>query len=143
MTIHDARADIPPVAEQLFTEPMPTARPLPRRQDVVLRAVIRLNGVTDDEAGALVHADRPPDHRYWHDEDTRCTWCGRDGRSVLRALQKKKLVCRRRDGTWTLPGGRARQEHERARADVADTTPPARSRSGPVPLAYNELPEGF
>lgn len=120
-------------APNLFTEPMPAAQPLPHRQDLVLRAVIRLNGLTEDEAGALLHEDRPRTHRYWHSADERCLYCGRDGRSVLKALRSKRggpLVTRRRDGSWTLPGDDARREHERARVNAGrPQASPARSWS--------------
>lgn len=110
---------------ELFTEPMPAAQPLPKRQDLVLRAVIRMNGLTEDEAGQLLHGDNGK-----HSAEETCRWCGMDGRGVLRALQQKKLVTRRRDGHWTLPGDQAKREHERARAvAVAKTAPPARSWS--------------
>jgi hypothetical protein len=110
---------------ELFTEPMPAAQPLPHRQDLVLRALIRLNGLTEDEAGQLLHGDNGK-----HSAEETCKWCAMDGRSVLRALRNKSLVTRRRDGHWTLPGDQAKREHERARAAAGpDTAPPARSWS--------------
>lgn len=132
---------------ELFTEPMPTAQPLPHRQDIVMRALIRLNGLTEDEAGALLHADRPRTHRYWHSADDRCIYCPTDGRSVLKALRNKKggpLVTRRKDGTWTLPGEQAKQEHERARAAAEPgTAPPARSWSRGTDIDDHGFPKGF
>lgn len=122
---------------ELFTEPMPAARPLPRRQDIILRAVIRMNGLTEDEAGQLLHGENGK-----HSPEETCRWCPMDGRSVLRALQGKKLVTRRRDGHWTLPGDQAKREHERARAAAAaEAAPSARSCSGPVD--DHGFPKGF
>lgn len=94
------------MTDELFTEPMPTAEPLPPRQDTAMRLVIRHqpDGVTADEVGARVHEDRGK-----HPADQRCEWCGRDGAAVLNALIRKKLVTRRRaTGLYTLPGPQRR-----------------------------------
>ena len=110
---------------ELFTEPMPTAQPLPKRQDIVLRALIRMHGLTEDEAGQLLHGENGK-----HAADETCRWCPMDGRSVLSAIRKKGLVTRRRDGHWTLPGPDAKREHERARATATrPQASPARSWS--------------
>lgn len=74
-------------------------------------------GVTADEVGADVHAAKGQ-----HGLDTRCDYCGRDGRSILRSLSRHGLVSRRRSGGWTRAA-----------------RPPRNAAAGPS----NEFPEGF
>lgn len=83
-------------APNLFTDPLPTAEPLDRKQELVLRAVIRLQGISADEAGQVVHGDSGR-----HPADELCAWCGNHGAKVLRQLEEKRLVCSR-GGHWTF-----------------------------------------
>jgi NADH pyrophosphatase NudC (nudix superfamily) len=83
-------------APDLFTDPLPTAEPLEHKQEIVLRAVIRLQGLSADEAGQVVHGDEGK-----HLADETCPWCGYEGAKVLRALEEKRLVCSR-GGHWTF-----------------------------------------
>lgn len=68
------------------------------RQDAVL-AFIREHpdGISIDEAGQAAHASAGK-----HDAETICRWCGVDGRSILRTLERKKLVRRTTAGQFAL-----------------------------------------
>lgn len=126
------------MTDQLFTEPMPAVQPLPPNQDTVMRLLNRHlpQGITGDEAGAAVHAQRGK-----HPADERCVFCGQDGKQVLRALARKGLATGRRDGYWTPPGPTAKREHERALADAqADQAAP---EARPSSIAEDGFPVGF
>ena len=101
----------------LFGE-APAGTRLGRSQQLVLDAVTQAgpDGLTADEAGALVHEQR--DH---HAYGERCTWCARDGRQVLASLRKRGLVKKRKRGGWVH----------------ADARPPKPARLS------DDLPEGF
>jgi hypothetical protein len=81
--------------EDLFVEPVPAVEPLARKHDLVLRAVVRMQGLSADEAGQVVHADAGK-----HAADETCSWCGWEGGRVLKALEAKSLVVSR-NGHWT------------------------------------------
>ena len=78
----------------LFSRP-PADGDLSERQRLVYEAARERGGLSDLEAGALLHAGK-------HSDDQPCQWCARDGRGVLVALRRRDLVKRRRGGTWTL-----------------------------------------
>jgi hypothetical protein len=88
------------------------------RQQLVFNALAERT-LTDDEAGAIIHADRGN-----HDVDDRCRWCARDGRTVLASIRRHGLVVRRRTGQW----------------ERTDVTLPAAEIETP---GYDVLPEGF
>ena len=90
------------------------------RQSIVIEAIREQGYLTDDEAGALVHA-----HKGKHSDELRCSYCTLDGKAVLVSLRKRKLVVRRHSGEWTLPG----------------RNPSVRPAEGSVP--YNEFPPGY
>lgn len=85
----------------LFGEPHePPRDELGPRQRLVLDKLRETGGLEADEAGALVHASRGK-----HDVDTRCVWCGKEGRHVLLSLRRRGLVVRRRaTGRWEPVG---------------------------------------
>lgn len=81
--------------EEMFAEPMPTVEPQPHLQELVLRAALRLDGLSADEAGQVVHAVEGK-----HGADETCEWCPWAGGKVLRSLEAKGLVsCR--GGHWS------------------------------------------
>jgi hypothetical protein len=85
-------------------------KPLTHRQQLAFDYVRERDGVSADEVGAFLHAHR--DKRP-HGVDARCTFCTRDGRSVLTSVALKPLVTYRR-----VPGGRlyiARDKADRVR----------------------------
>jgi hypothetical protein len=96
-----------------------TEKKLGVRQTLVLLRLQAMGQTTDDEAGALIHANRGK-----HDESVRCDWCAREGRDVLVSLRRHGLVLRRRSGQWERKGVRG-------------------SQRGSGPSTYNQLPEGF
>lgn len=59
-----------------------------------------------DECGAIAHSLK--DKRS-HSPDTRCDWCGKQGRQILDALVAKGLARRRRGGGQYVyvPAGKA------------------------------------
>jgi hypothetical protein len=81
-------------------EPVPEVK-LGPRQELVLSALREQGGLSDDEAGALVHAARGT-----HRSDERCVWCPRVGKTVLASLRAHGLAVRRRSGTWEPKGVR-------------------------------------
>ena len=83
----------------LFGE-APSGTRLGRSQQLVLTAVQNAgqDGLTADEAGALVH-----EQRGHHDHGVRCDYCASDGRQVLASLRKRSLVKSRRGGSWVTP----------------------------------------
>lgn len=81
--------------DDLFAEPLATVEPQPRLQELVLRAALRLDGLSADEAGQVVHAVEGK-----HSADEMCEWCPWAGGKVLKALEAKGLVsCR--GGHWS------------------------------------------
>jgi hypothetical protein len=72
------------------------------------------DGLTADEAGAVLHearALRP------HSRDARCAYCTLDGRSVLAALRRKGLVTRKRSGQWHALAGQTLEATESLQTD--------------------------
>lgn len=95
---------------------------LGRNQQQVYTALRQRKGITADEAGAIVHADRGR-----HPEDRRCNYCAEAGKGVLRSLRAHGLVVHRRSlGEWRLAGDRSGPRN------------PAPAIDGP-----GELPEGY
>lgn len=62
---------------------------LGENQRAVLRAWNEYGPLTDDEAGAAVHARQGK-----HGSDTRCGYCVSDGRPVIQSLRRRGLVGR-------------------------------------------------
>lgn len=79
-------------------------RPLTERQQTVLDLVTEagIDGIRATQVGLALHVAAGK-----HPPDDPCQWCGEDGKSVLRALQKRRLVVRRRTGRWTVPKPKA------------------------------------
>lgn len=73
-------------------------KPLTARQQHALDVLTRAGhgGLTSDEVGAALC-----ELRGKHPAGDRCVWCSSNGRGVLVALRKRKLVKQRRDGTGT------------------------------------------
>jgi hypothetical protein len=71
-----------------------TAKPLRPRQQLAFDYVRERDGVTADEVGAYLHANKD---RRPHPVDERCDWCARDGRSVLTSVAVRPLVTYRND----------------------------------------------
>lgn len=74
-------------------------KPLTQRQQQVLELVIAAgrDGVLASDVGAMLH-----ERRGRHPADLFCGFCSDDGKDALRALQRRKLVVRRRTGRWTV-----------------------------------------
>lgn len=79
----------------------PKQRELGKRQQFALQLIRDNDGLTSDEVGARIHAWRGKHH-----PDSRCDFCGQEGKSVLRSLRARGLVVRRQSGEWTVPGKR-------------------------------------
>ena len=76
------------------TKPL-SARPAPR-QDAVLEFLGgHPDGITVDEAGQAAHASSGK-----HSIDDLCAYCAIDGKSILRALEKKQLIRRTGGGQF-------------------------------------------
>lgn len=123
----------------LLPEPEPGPPQLTDRQAAVLDLVERATheGITADEAGALLHSLK--EGRWAHTTDDRCEFCGRDGKAVLEALRTKGLVTYRRargnrPGGWTTVG-------QHVPASEPAPVPPDHDGAGPVP--FNAFPKGF
>lgn len=81
------------------------------------------DGMFADELGAAIHERRLAAGRMGHTSASRCPYCDRDGKAMLRVLRTKGLVVRRRKtGRWQA---------------LAEQTLP------PPAVPYDELPEGF
>jgi hypothetical protein len=90
------------VSEQptLFPPPPATGQLTDRQRfvyDGLLAHSVQGEGLTSDEAGALLH-----ERSGKHDAGVRCDWCGQDGKGVLGALRKKGLAKRRQSGVWVV-----------------------------------------
>ena len=86
---------------QMFGDPVelePLKPELTDRQQHALQLLQHAGraGLTVDEVGAAWC-----ERRGKHSADTRCTWCGQNGRDVLKALRRKGKVKQRRDGSGT------------------------------------------
>lgn len=73
-------------------------------QQAVLEELQEFGRLDDDEAGAILH-----ERRDKHSRDTRCEWCARDGRDVLKSLRGHKLAKEKRGDGWVDPEARARR----------------------------------
>lgn len=95
------------------------------RQQFVLDALGALpnEGLRADEVGAMLCA-----RRGRHSAGTRCEYDSSNGTGVLKALKKKGLVRRRRDGSWLALASAESREHGSADA----------SAQGP-----GDFPEGY
>lgn len=84
---------------------LPLQRLTDRQARIYAWIVSTPGGVTSDELGAHMHADRGR-----HGEDDRCQWCAPDGASALqeKAL-RQRLIRRKVSGRWE-----PRDERERA-----------------------------
>lgn len=95
---------------------------LTERQRSALEVVGRLQPVAADEIGAALC-----ERRGKHPADQRCDWDAQSGREVLRALQRKGLVTRKRDAGWVLVG----------------YTPPRETAPPPTGLDEHGFPKDF
>jgi len=71
------------------------------RQQAALAFITARPPVASDELGAYLHARRAREGGFGHDPDRRCGYCHEDGRAMGRALAKKGLVRRSREGWVT------------------------------------------
>lgn len=83
-------------AQRTLFDPGPAEGGLTDYQALVYDAVGN-DGITASRAGALIHS-----HRALHAATEACQFCRGDGNGVLKALRKRGLVKRRRNGTWQL-----------------------------------------
>lgn len=68
------------------------------RQDAVLEFLAQHpDGISVDEAGQAAHASSGK-----HSVDELCAYCAIDGKSILRALEKKQLIRRTVNGQFAL-----------------------------------------
>lgn len=100
------------MSEQL---PLIAAPPKLRPRQQALYDLVRAHpeGITKDEAGALIHSLKGG--RWAHPASERCDWCARDGRQALSSKALKPLLVGRRDGRWYL---RDASDYERAPAGI-------------------------
>lgn len=122
------------MTEQLALLEVEPAIRLTDRQAAVLDAVQTAgrDGIDTDHAGAILHA-----RNGYHDIDSRCRHCGRDGRSVLRGELERKGLVRYRRGNRQTPGGWvavAPLESEKN----SESPEPSWDGKGPVP--YGVIP---
>jgi hypothetical protein len=82
----------------LGDQAQPADEQLGSMQREVIRFVRQHGTVSRDEVGAVIHA-----HRGRHTVDQTCQWCAVDAAPLLRALARRGLIERRRDGLVQLP----------------------------------------
>lgn len=88
---------------------IPAAPKITERQQAVLRFLQQCgpDGCSADEAGAIAHGLKQG--RWAHGPDSRCVFCGQDGKAILGALKAKGLARYRRargqtPGAWLAEG---------------------------------------
>ena len=91
------------MSEPTLFDPGRPEQVLTDRQALAWEAIRRAgpDGLNADEVGAILHEHvLRQTGRRGHHRDTRCNYCGMDGRSVLRSRALKQLVKRRRGGGY-------------------------------------------
>jgi hypothetical protein len=77
---------------------VPAEPKLTERQALAWACIRCIAGITAEELGAILHANKTP---AAHDVDSRCRFCKDEGLSILRSVALKPLVIRRRaTGLW-------------------------------------------